>query len=321
VETTLTPVTSVAEQQPVLRRRTFLRRIWRGRLGYAFVCPALAFAAVFLYYPAISALYHSVFDWTGFTSPTFNGIDNFREIVQSGLAQLAALNVLKLTVFSLLVIVTVPLGVARLVVGLPHPRIRYLFRIVFVIPMVVPGVVIFLVWGFFFEPNIGLFNTVLADVGLKALQQDWLGDPHVALYSIMFMGFPWINSLAFLIYTAGLQAISQEILEAAKLDGAGSALRFLRVELPLVLGQIKLMLVLSLVGSIQQFTAILILTDGGPANQTMVPGLLLYNEAFQYSHMGYASAIGSLMFLVILGVTVLNLTYIRSETEYRPGAD
>ena len=140
--------------------------------------------------------------------------------------------------------------------------------------------------------------------------------PHLALISLMFVGFPFVDGFGLLIYTAGLQAIPQEVLDAAQVDGAGPIARFFRVEIPLILGQIRLLMVLTLIQGIQQITPVLILTGGGPANLTTVPGLAMYNDAFYNNQFGYACAIGSVMFLVIMILTVLNLRFLRPSTDY-----
>jgi raffinose/stachyose/melibiose transport system permease protein len=135
---------------------------------------------------------------------------------------------------------------------------------------------------------------------------------------VMGIGFPWVDGFALLIFTAGLQSIPREILDAAALDGAGPFERFRRIELPLVLGQIKLVLVLNMIWTIQNFTSIFILTQGGPGTSTMVPGMVLFKASFQNERMGYACAIGMAMFLVMLALTYLNLRYIRTESEFAP---
>lgn len=210
----------------------------------------------------------------------------------------------------------VPLLVAKLILSLRDPRWQFAFRILFVVPLVVPSVVIYLIWQFIYDPNIGLLNQTLALLHLTGLQQTWLGDPHLALYSIMFVGFPWVDGFALLIFTAGIQAIPAEILEAAAIDGASTWPRFLRIELPLLLGQLRLILVLTIINGIQDFTAILVLTGGGPANATVVPGLYLYLNAFDGGRFGYACAIGAVLFVIIVAFTIVNLTVLRPSTEY-----
>ena len=118
-----------------------------------------------------------------------------------------------------------------------------------------------------------------------------------------------------LIYLAGLQNISISITEAAILDGTGPVRRFFSIELPLIASQIKLIVILVMINTIQSFVNILIMTNGGPGKATMVPGLFLYRNAMQYGKMGYACSIGTLLFVVILILTYINLKYMKSNTD------
>jgi raffinose/stachyose/melibiose transport system permease protein len=133
----------------------------------------------------------------------------------------------------------------------------------------------------------------------------------------MAIGFPWIDGFALLIFTAGLQNIPKDLLDAAQIDGTGVVRRFFRVELPLVMGQVKLIAVLNLIWSIQDFTTVLVLTKGGPGTSTMVPGMALYQDAFQNQEMGYACAIGTVLFLVMLIITYAVLRFVPSY-QYEP---
>src|SRR5262249_9228900 len=142
------------------------------------------------------------------------------------------------------------------------------------------------------------------------------GNPQTALYAIMAMGFPWVDGFGLLIYTAGLQAIPHETVEAAYIDGAGPIRTFYAVQIPQIVGQLRLMWVLAIVNGIQNFTQVLILTNGGPGYTTTVPGLLMYNEAFVNQRLGRACAIGTILFVVILTLTYVNLRFIRSSVEY-----
>jgi raffinose/stachyose/melibiose transport system permease protein len=293
---------------------------------FAYVCilPALIFAAVFLYFPSISAIGHSFTDWDGSTAPSFVGFDNFRAIFDDPRMTLAFKNALKIMVFALAVELTIPLAAAKMILALRSNRLQNIFRVVFLLPLIVPQVVIYLLWIFIYnpDPSVGLLNGTLQAIHLQGLERGWLGDPSVALYSIMATGmgvvavFPFVDGFGLLIYTAGLQAIPHEVLEAAQMDGAGAVARFFRIELPLILGQLRLLAVLTIVGSIQQYTAVLIMTDGGPAFITSVPGVTMYHSAFEDGQMGYACAIGTLLFLAIAMLTLLNLRFVRPATEY-----
>ncbi len=129
------------------------------------------------------------------------------------------------------------------------------------------------------------------------------------------MGFPFAGGINILIYYAGLAGISESVHEAAELDGARGIRKFLKVDVPLVMSQVKLLTILTVIGTVQGFEGMFILTKGGPGFKTMVPGLWMYMNAFSFQRMGYACAIGVILFLLILGLTVLNMRYFRSSED------
>lgn len=317
--------TAARSTPPIAASRGSRRPARYPLFGFLCILPAFLFAIVFLYYPALSAIFHAFTEWDGATAPTFVGLGNFQQMVSDPQTRASFGNVLLITGFSLVIELVVPLAVAKMILALRRRGLQHAIRVLFLIPLVVPQVIIYLLWQFIYDPNIGLLNALLS-AAHTGVQPDWLGDPRLALYSIMVTGagviapFPFVDGFGLLIYTAGLQAIPQEVIESAHLDGAGAWARFWRIEVPLILGQLRLMSILTIVASIQQFTAVLILTGGGPGFSTYVPGLSMYNNAFYFGRMGYACAIGTALFLVILVLTVLNLRYVRSATDFNADA-
>lgn len=292
-------------------RRLRRHRVW----PYVFLLPTFVMVAVFLYYPAISALYYSLTNWNGFNPPAFVGLANYATVINSPAFWLSVEHLALLTLAALVVSLSLPLMTAKLILMIARPRLRAWFRTVFVVPMIIPGIVTILVWQYIFDPNAGLLNILLTDVGLHALTSTWLGNPNIALYCLMFVGFPWISGFNFLIYLSGLQAIDGDIRDAALVDGATPWVAFWAIDVPLVMGQIKLVVILTIIGSLQSFVTVLILTSGGPANATTVPGLTMYQDAFQYSQFGLGMAIGTLIFFASLLLTFINMRYIRSRSE------
>jgi raffinose/stachyose/melibiose transport system permease protein len=188
-----------------------------------------------------------------------------------------------------------------------------------VIPIIVPFIVVMLVWRSILAAQpLGVANAVLESIGLAHLQQPWLGDPSIALRSVLFVGFPWVGAVGLLIFYAGLINIPEPLNDAVKIDGGHVLQRIWFLDLPLIIGQIKVVLVLSLINSIQELAGILVLTGGGPAFSTTVPALHMYKSAFEGDRFGYASAIGLVMFVLILGITYLNMRFIKSDVEYEP---
>lgn len=303
---------------PFEKKKSMPARLRKSVPVYLFLLPTFLLLAVFTFYPIVSAFWHAFFRWTGSTSE-FVGLANFREMFVIDQAFRASLpNVVKLTGFRLAIAMTMPLLAAEVIFSLRNPRTAYMWRVLLVVPMVVPFVVMILVWLFIYDPQAGILNTMLRSVGLEEWTQLWLGDIRLALWCIGFFGFPWVSGLNLLIYLAGLDSIPHELFDAAAIDGANRIRRFFHVDVPMIMGQIKLIFILTLITQLQNFQDVLIFTNGGPGHATRVPGLVLYHSAFFYNKMGYASAIGVLLFAVIFVITVINMRVIRSDIEYIP---
>lgn len=310
----------IASVRPAVQTRANKKGINRRLLisslqAYLFLLPTFALIGVFSYYPALLALYHSLTDWNGILLADYVGLNNFREMLNDQVLQASLGNMVTVAIWSLVVTLTVPLLVAELIYALRNNRAQYWYRLLFVAPIVVPFVVTLLVWRFIYDPDLGLLNALLERLGIS-FQSRWLGDPDLALYCLLFIGFPFAAGTNVLIYLAGLQSIGESVIDAAKLDGATGLRRIISIDLPLIMGQVRLLGILSLIGGIQGFGAQLVLTRGGPGYATMVPGMWMYETAFSYSRMGYASAIGTSMFVVILGLTLVIMRSVESSTDY-----
>ncbi|MFM7320138.1 MAG: carbohydrate ABC transporter permease, partial [Armatimonadota bacterium] len=160
-------------------------------------------------------------------------------------------------------------------------------------------------WGFLYDGSAGLLNAGLDAIGLGGWTRPWLGTASTALPALLAIGFPWAGGLSLLVYLAGLGAIEPQIHDAAALDGAVGWRRMLHVDVPLVRPQIGLLATLATIGALQDFGTILVLTGGGPGLATHVPALHMYFQAFRFGHLGYASAIGFVLFAAILACTAI----------------
>ncbi len=298
------------------KSRSLWQRTLRYKESYLLILPTFVLILIFNYYPALSALYHSFFEWNGANVNKFTGLTNFITMTQDAILWQSFGNLLKLTVVAVAISLTFPLGAAALIFHLRDLKFAYFYRVLFVVPIVVPSLVVLMIWRFIYSPNLGLLNEILKAISLETWTRPWLGDFNLALYAIMFIGFPWVAGIGTLIYLAGFQGIPAELLDSAAIDGANTWQRFLSVELPLVLSQIKLVVILTIIASIQSFGTILVMTNGGPGTNTMVPGLFLYRNAMQYNKMGYACAIGTVLFAVTLVLTYLNTRYLKSSVEF-----
>jgi ABC-type sugar transport system permease subunit len=296
------------------RPRSLWRRVYEARVLYLMVLPTMVLVGLFQWYPLLSGLAFTFYRYDGFRL-TYIGLGNFEQMLGDPALLASIGNVLRLLTLRLAIIVTVPLGVALLIYHLKNELWRYWYRVGFVLPMVVPTIVVYLLWSWILEYE-GVVNILLRGAGLGHLARPWLGDPDLALYALVFVGFPWVGAFNMLIYLAGLQNIPTEIQDAAITDGAVGLRKVLAIELPLILGQVRLLVILTFISVIEGFESILIMTNGGPGVATMVPGLRLYHAALSDFEYGYATAIGLVLFFVLFALTLPNMRLLRSDVQY-----
>jgi len=306
------PATARADGRRVWRRGrervtwAAIRRSWRA---YALLSPVFILLIVFMYYPPILGFIRSFQKWAPGREAVFVGFSNFRDYFAYPETAREIPNMGRLLYASLLTGVVVPFVMAELIFSVRSTMFKDLYRLLLVIPMLAPGMVTILLWKHIYDPYFGPINSLLRGIGLDALTRNWLGDPATALYAIIFVGFPWVSNIGTLVYLGGLAQISESVYDSCLLDGCTGLRRVLRIDLPLVLGQARLLTVLSMIGALTIFNPILVLTDGGPGFATMVPGLSMYKRAFVYQEFGYASAIGLMLFVIAMGFTlVINRT-------------
>ncbi len=282
---------------------------------YAMLAPTFILLTVFSLVPFLWAFATSFYDYEVGGESRFVGLANYAEYLQDPTLVSSFGNLLFLMMFGLIVVMTAPLIIAKLIFSLRSERARYLYRVMFLIPIVVPGVASMMIWQGMIYGDTGFLNELLRMAGREDLTRGWLTDPRTVLWAIVFMGFPFAGGINILIYYAGLANISDSVHEAAELDGARGVGKFLRIDVPLVMSQIKLLTILTVIGTVQGFEGMFILTKGGPGFKTMVPGLWMYMNAFSFQRMGYACAIGVILFLLILTLTIINMRYFRSSEE------
>ncbi len=289
------------------------RRAARARMAYLLLVPSLALIAVFSFYPAGMAFYYAFTDFSLSRPMQFVGLRNFEFVAQDLFFWVGMKNMVILLVANVLKEMTMPLIVAELIFWMHNSRARYWFRTAFLLPAIVPGVVLVLIWRTIYAPNIGLINQTLLAVGLGHLRHSWLAEDATALGAIIFTGFPWVGIFAFLIYLGGLLSINREVLESASVDGAGWFTRFRRIEAPMLTPQFRVILFFTFVGSIQGFAHIFILTGGGPGSATYVPALEMFIKISQAAEFGTASAIGFILSAMVLLLVFFRLRFEREE--------
>lgn len=293
-------------------RKGINRRIKSYLTSYLFLVPSFLFVFTFLYYPVLSALYHSFTKWDLATS-TWIGLDNFVRIFQDEIILVSVKNQFTFTITDIIKSIVFPLIAAELMYLLPGNRWRYIFRTGFIMPMLVPAIVGILLWLSIYNPTYGLLNEALKFIGLADLTRAWLGDSTTAIWAIIAMGFPFISGLYFLMLYAAIGNFNQEILEASRIDGATGWKVFTKMHVPLLIPMFKVIIILTIIGSLQDFVKIIVLTGGGPGTATVIPALTMYTAAFTSSQYGYAASIGTCLFLVIITLTIFNLKFMKTD--------
>lgn len=283
---------------------------------YALVLPTVALLITFVYIPVVWAFTKSLYEFEIGGESHLVWFSNYIEyLTRDPTLWISVGNMLFFTFFAVCVRLTVPLIVAKLIHSIPVERWRYVYRIMFLVPIVVPGVAVQLIWGGMIYSDTGLVNELLRLIGLGSLTHGWLTEPGTVRWAMAMMGFPFVGGFEVLIYYAGLSNIPDSVNEAARLEGCVGIRKFFLIDLPMVLSQIKLLLILTIIGGIQSFEGFIILTRGGPGFNTTVPGLWMYFNAFSFQRMGYACAIGVLLFILIFGLTIINMKYFKSAEE------
>ena len=191
--------------------------------------------------------------------------------------------------------------------------------------MVIPWVVTVLVWQVLYDPIDGPINRFLYFIGLSQFAKAWLADYETAIWALTLIGggntgvaFPFVAGMNLLVYLAGLINVPSEVKEAAKLEGATTWQIFYRIELPLIRTQVRINLIMTIITQLQAFQTVILLTRGGPGYATMVPGFAMYQDAFFFSKMGYASTLGVVLFLIMMLITIVVNKSLKSPTDFKP---
>ncbi len=293
------------------------KEMWKARMAYILLIPGLLLMWFFNYRGIFTAFVRAFTNWSTENNTLaeiqFIGLDNFKKMFTEGYFLTGMSNLLLLLVTGAVKVLTVPLICAWLCYSASGNKRKYVHRFLFVLPIVVPGVISAMIWLKIYDPNIGLINELLTKIGLSNLTRVWLGDADTAIWAVIFMGFPFVNAMAFLVYYGGLLGIGKDVEESAVVDGANRWNIFWKIQIPLLRPQFRVMLTLTLIGTMQNFNEIYILTQGGPGKATYVPALELYFNVSQFGRYGYACALGVILFIMTMAITLLNLKLTKSK--------
>jgi multiple sugar transport system permease protein len=275
--------------------------------AWFFLSPALVLIGIFFFLPVAASLLLSVtdFDIYGVADPLATRFVGFRNYSRL-LATPDFWNALKNTLYFAFVggplTIAVSLG-AALLLNSKLVRFKGLFRTIYFTPFVTTLVAVAIVWRYLYHTQYGLFNFVLGKFGVSPI--DWLGDPHWAMPAIILMAVWKSFGYNMLIFIAGLQAIPEELYDAAEIDGASTSRQFFSITLPMLTPTLVFVGVVTMIGYFQLFAEPYVMTQGGPLRSTTSVVLLMYEEGFRWWRMGYAAAIAFVLFIVILLATLV----------------
>jgi multiple sugar transport system permease protein len=275
-----------------------------------FLSPTFVIFGVFIAFPIVFSFYLSFHEWNMFSGERdFVGAHNYAAM----LADPEFWHVFKTT--AIYTIGTVPLNmlIALWVAFILNKKIagKKFLRAAFFTPVIVSSVAAAVIWRWVFDPNLGLLNFALESIGIPSV--NWISNATAAMFALIIVGVWKTFGVNMILFSAGLAGIPEHYYEAAEIDGAGGWDKFYNITLPLLSPTTLFILVLSIIGSFQVFDLVFVLTFGGPLGSTKVLVFYLYEHAFKFFNMGYASAVAYALFGVLFVLTLLQIRFFRSQ--------
>jgi multiple sugar transport system permease protein len=297
---------------PHQNRKGLLGRMWKERSAYLFILPGVLIFSVFTLAALIFAIYLTFHRWSIIEpNKPFVGLDNYRDMIHDERFTQSVLNTAYFTGASVPISMIIGLLLA-LLLNLPF-RFRAVFRTAYYLPVVTPFVVSAILWKWLYNGDYGLFNYYLLKGHLIDHPLLWLSDKNLAMPAVVLMTVWSGTGFSMVVYLAGLQGIPEELYESARIDGAGALRRLFHITIPMLRPTTIFLLVLGIISSLQVFTQIYVMTNGGPVNKTTTMVYYMYLWAFKYFDMGYASTLAFALFLMLLVFTAVQLRLARGS--------
>lgn len=292
-------------------KKSFLKKC----VPYLFIASTFFMMFVFLYLSVGVAFFTSLTDKVArLNEYNFVGLQNFKDLLSDKIFWLSFRNQAVVSFFAVVNNVFFPLLAALMLYYMKRQGASRAIKTLFVLPMLVPSIVTILIWKFLYNPNFG-FNSILDLFKLSSLRQNWLNQTDTALWCIILLGFPFVSGMYFLLFHTGINSIDGALYDAAMVDGASSWDIIRHVQLPGVWPYVKVVATLSLIGSLSGFGQVSALTAGGPGYDTMIPALYMYKVAFGDGRQGYSSALGVVLFFIIIFLTVVTNKLLSKKEE------
>lgn len=281
-----------------------------GLSAVVFLTPTMIIFLTFILFPVIFSFYLSFHEWNMFSSEaTYVGVDNYKRMLQSD----EFWSVLKNT--GIFTIGTVPLNmiVALLVAMALNKKIKgkKFLRTAFFAPVIISPVAAAVIWRWIYDPNYGLLNYGISFFGVDSI--NWLNDPTAAMFALIIMGVWKTFGINMVLFSAGLAGIPETYYEAADIDGAGKFSKFWHITLPMLAPTTFFIMIMSMISSFQVFDLVYVLTSGGPLGSTKVLVFYVYEYAFKFFEMGFASAVAYVLFVILIVLTLLQVRYMKNR--------
>lgn len=272
---------------------------------FTLVFPGLLIFSFAVLFPIFKSIYYGMTDWKGIGDFNFIGLQNFQKVILNDkVFRTSLLNAATLALLT--VVIQHPIAMFfSIIVDKISGKLEPFFRAVLFIPCVISVVVTSRMWVGIFNSNYGFLNKLLEGLHLSFLKQDWLGDPKLALYSVIFVIMWQGFGYAFLIYYSGVKGVPEELFEAAKIDGASGWKQFTNITLPMLKPVILVNVSIAITSSLKQMEPIYLMTNGGPGTKTQFVANYLYSQAFNAKKYGYANAISVIFVIICLVITVI----------------
>jgi raffinose/stachyose/melibiose transport system permease protein len=293
------------------------RKRQASRGGYAlFLVPGAVLSFVVIVVPLIMNIGISFTRWQGIGTPHWIGFANYTQLFHDSNFWASFRHTFAIIIAMAVIPTVIGLILAAVLFDVVAKkfgdRVASFFRAGLFVPQVLPVAVTGIVWGWLLAPS-GAVNALAKNIGLRSLAKNWLGDPKLALFSVMGIMI-WVQlGYPIVMFMAGLQRIDPQLYEAADLDGATWWQRFTHITVHLVKPEIYVVLVTTTIAALKTFAQIFVLTRGGPGNTTLVPSYFAYKEFFEKTNVGYGSAISTVMVVII---TIVAIVFLRLQTAH-----
>jgi multiple sugar transport system permease protein len=282
--------------------------------GFLFILPTYLGFAIFILGPVVAVAGMSFTKFDVLTGAEFTGLANYYRLFSDERLRNVYTNTFVFTIFAVFFNVSIGLALAVLLNRRLSRLLRNFFRSVYFFPLLIAHTYVAVIWQFLYQRDTGVINYYFSLLGIAPIS--WLGSAAWVLPSVIIMDV-WKNTgFAMIIFLAGLQNIPKDYYEAARLDGAGAAQLFLRITFPLLSPTIFFVLVIFMIGAIQVFDTIIVLTGGGPGDASRSVVIYIYEQAFQNFDLGYASTVAMTLFVIILLFTLLQFWFSRRWVHY-----